>query len=187
MKKSCLTLLVLTSLLTAVGSLPAQTEEQSCLIVFTGQNRLRTVAGVVDEECGGGWHSAPWGNWGVSSNYDRKRDTDQFRGWKHLDGPRTKRQWNSCTTFYPAPSCAYYNANRCRTQSSPATVTHGTMVYRTTPEECTPDVPGATPTTYEGCQNQGGTVSQTNNYMTLYELDSDGDDLGVDPKNETSS
>ena len=56
-------------------------------------------------------------------------------------------------------------------------VTHGTMVYRTTPEECTPDVPGATPTTYEGCQNQGGTVSQTNNYMTLYELDSDGDDF----------
>ena len=66
------------------------------------------------------------------------------------------------------------------TQRSPGgIVTHGTMVYRTSLETCDPtDVPGATPTTYEGCQNQGGTVSQDSNYMTLYELDTpDSDDL----------
>ena len=51
-------------------------------------------------------------------------------------------------------------------------VTHGTMLYRSTFENCDPtDVPGATPTTYIGCQEEGGTVGQDSNYMTLYELD----------------
>lgn len=178
MKNRCLTLSVLVFLLAAGGgSMDAQASEQTCVIVLTGQNRARTVAGVIDQECGGGWHSAPFGNWGVSSNYGPTRDTDQFRGWKHLDGPSTKRQWNSCTSFYPPPDCDYYNSNHCRTQQSYSTVTHGTMVYRTSVEECTPDVPGAPPTTYYGCQDQGGSVGQTSNYMTLYELDWDGDDL----------
>ena len=178
MKNSCLTLPALVSLLvSAAAGLPAQSVEQTCVIVFTGQNRARTVAGSVNVECGGDGHSAPFGNWGVSSNYGRKKDTDQFRGWKHEDGPSTKRQWNACTSLYPPPDCDYYNANHCRTQQSYSTVTHGTLVYRTTPEECIPPVPGSFPVSYVGCRDQGGTVSQASNYMTLYELDWNGNDL----------
>ena len=178
MKRLCLSLLVLTFLL-AAGSLPAQTDDvQTCVVVLSGQNRNRTVAGMIDVECGTVTpivgHSAPFGNWGVASNYGQIRDTDQFRGWSHEDGPTTKRQWNSCTSFYPPPDCDHYNTppGICRTQSSPSPVTHGTMVYRSTFETCDPtNVPGKTPTTYIGCQQEGGTVSQSSNYMTLYELD----------------
>ena len=45
MKKSYLTLLVLTFLLAVAGSLPAQDSEQTCVVVLTAQNRDRTVAG----------------------------------------------------------------------------------------------------------------------------------------------
>ena len=184
MKNCCLTLLALVFLLvTAAGSVPAQDTEQTCVIVLKGQNQNRTVAGAVNEECGDDWHTAPWGNWGVASNYGDITDTDQFPGWKHLDGPPTKKQWNSCTTQVPefrAPNCTYYNASEgitgCMTQRSYGIATHGQMSYQLTPEACDPDVPGATPPTYIGCQEQGS-VGQTSNYTTLYELDWDGNDL----------
>ena len=53
MKKSCLTLLVLTFLLAAVGSMPAQEQdsERACVIVSEGQNQNRTVAGRINVEC----------------------------------------------------------------------------------------------------------------------------------------
>ena len=181
MKNCCLALLILTFLLAAVGSLPAQSDEQTCLIVLTGQNQNRTVAGQLNVECQiGEVHSAPFGNWGVSSNYGQVSDTDQFRGWKHEDGPHTKRHWNSCTTGrikFSAPNCEFYNTppppGPCYTQSSPAIVTHGTVVYRTTPEECAPDVPGSFPVpgTYEGCLALQDTRIIQSNYMSLYELD----------------
>ena len=60
-------------------------------------NDTRRVMGPVNVECGTGkeWmHSAPYGNWGVDSTYDRKWDGWQFAGWKDEDG---WRQWNSCT------------------------------------------------------------------------------------------
>ena len=166
MKKFCLALLVLIFLLAAsLGSLPAQDSEQTCVVVLSGQNQNRTVAGLIDVECGTViplvGHSAPFGNWGVASNYGQIRDTDQFRGWSHEDGPTTKRQWNSCTSLYPKGNCDHYNTppGICLTQSSPAIVTHGTMVYRTSFETCDPtDVPGETPTTYIGCQEHRGTA-----------------------------
>lgn len=116
-------LLVLTFLLVAhSGILSAQVfGEEACVITLEGQNRNRTVAGAINVECGPfsispEIHSAPFGNWGVSSNYSsRVQDTDQFRGWKHEDGPLTKRQWNSCTTAkikFKAPNCEYYSPPR---------------------------------------------------------------------------
>ena len=84
MKKSCLTLLVLTFLLAAVG-VPAPAAEQACVIVLEGQNQNRTVAGAVNVECGhpDETHTAPFGNWAVSSNYSHLlEDGNQFRGWR---------------------------------------------------------------------------------------------------------
>ena len=181
MKKSYFALLVLTSLLTAAGSVPAQADEQTCVVLLSGQNRYRKMAGRINVECGFEGHTVPWGNWGVDSNYGGITDTDQFRGWQHEDGPPTKLQWNSCTTGkipYWAPNCRYYNADNCTTQKSNATVTHGRLVYRSLVEICTSsDEPGTTPETYYGCQAQGGPLSQTSNYMDLYELDWDGNDF----------
>ncbi|MFN0122539.1 MAG: carboxypeptidase-like regulatory domain-containing protein [Blastocatellia bacterium] len=49
-----------------------------------------------EEECPPTVHTVPWGNWGVSSNVGRKRDTDQFKGWRD-DCGIVKVQWNSCS------------------------------------------------------------------------------------------
>jgi len=57
-------------------------------------NKARHVIGEVNAECPPSWHSATWGNWGVSSNFGGLADSDQFRGF-HLSG--TQGQWNSCT------------------------------------------------------------------------------------------
>ena len=61
MKKSCLTLLVLTFLLAALGSVPAQNSEQdsirACVIVSEGQNRNRKITGAVNVECGASYPS----------------------------------------------------------------------------------------------------------------------------------
>ena len=177
MKNYCLTSLVLAFALATAGVPVQASDEQTCVIVLTGQNRNRTVAGAVNVECGGDGHSAPFGNWGVDSNYGNRTDTDQFSGWKHLDGPPAKKQWNSCTTQvakFWAPNCTYYNANGCTSQRSYGIDTQGQMSYRTTPETCVPDDPGSIPPEYYGCQHQG-VVGQASNYMDLYELDWNGD------------
>ena len=189
MKRPHPTLLILTSLLVlASDSLSAQsTDEETCIFAVEGQNRNRTVAGTINTECG--WvtpppfeHDPPFGNWGVDSNYGTRSDTDQFRGWKHLDGPFGKLQWNSCTTDKPEywpPNCDYYNANNCTTQQTvplSAVVTHGVMTYRTSSTPC--PVPGTVGNEQgSGCRvYEGASVSQTSNYMTLYELDAGEDD-----------
>ena len=177
MKNFWFTFLALTFLFVSItDALVAQGfGEEACVITLKGQNRSRTVAGAVNKECGEGFHSAPWGNWGVDSNYGNRTDTDQFRGWKHLDGPSTKRQWNSCTTEkkgFRAPHYAYYNASSRTTQQSSAIVTHGKRYYRHSITPCVP--PGMNPNpppVYNGCSLVGGAFSQSNNYMTLYELD----------------
>ena len=184
MKKSGLARPVLTFLLAAAGgSLPAAASEQACVVVLEGQNQNRTVAGEVDVECGHPeeTHTAPFGNWAVSSNYSHfLEDGNQFRGWKPVGDLPTEQHWNSCTTReeeYRAPNCDLYNTSSsegsCRTQSSSSRVTHGRMYYRTRSwlQSCSAEVAVATPTTYYGCQQQGGSVSQSGNYMILYELD----------------
>ena len=170
-----LTLLIPTFLLVfAASDLPAQsTDEEVAIITLTGQNRNRTVAGTVNTECGGG-HSAPFGNWGVASNYGDISDTTQFRGWKYDGGESWKHQWNSCTTavseFLP-PNCSYYNDNECLTQRSSGTNTHGVLAYRTSSTPCpTPGTSGNEEG--RGCLVfEGVRVFQSSNHMTLYELD----------------
>ena len=181
-----LTLPILTCLLVFTpGSVSAQsTDEEVAVIILTGQNRDRTVAGAVNTECGkrviGFRHSPPWGNWGVDSNYGTRSDTTQFRGWRWDDGATSKRQWNSCTTNkseYLPPNCTYYNAENCYTQASDGTVTHGVLTYRTSSTPC--PRPGTVGNERgRGCRVfEGVRVSQTSNHMTLYELDNNGDDL----------
>ncbi len=144
MRKFCFRLLFLTFVTaTLTDVLLAQYGEEACVVVLTGQNRYRKVAGMVNVECGypNEIHTAPWGNWGVQSNYGNIKDTDQFRGWKHIDGPRTKLQWNSCTTAkekFRAPNRKYYNVNNSTKQQSNAVVTHGTLQYRTNVRTCPP-------------------------------------------------
>lgn len=172
MRKVCFILLTLTIGVGSTGMLSAQSQgELYCAVTYKGQNQKRTVSGAVNVECGAGVHSAPFGNWGVKSNYGGITDTDQFRGWKHEDGPPTKRQWNSCTTRVPkyrAPNCNYYNDNACTTQRWDDVVSHGTVTYRSRnqcPQYLDPNNPQPS-----GCSNMGR-VEQTNNYMRVYELD----------------
>jgi hypothetical protein len=49
------------------------------------------------EECEAGFHTVPWGNWGVNSNVGRRTDTDQFKGWRQ-NCSETKVEWNSCSS-----------------------------------------------------------------------------------------
>ena len=171
MRKLNATLLILTFVIATPGILSAQ-NDLYCAVTYKGQNRNRTVAGAVNVECGEGEvHTAPFGNWGVVSFYGGTTDTDQFRGWKHEDGPSTKRHWNSCTTNlaqYLPPNCAYYNANGCNTQARSEVVTHGTVTYRSA-NQCSqyldPDDPPP-----PGCANQSS-ATVSNNNMSLYELD----------------
>ena len=149
-----------------------------CIVILEGQNRNRKVAGVVNVECGLDTepHGAPFGNWGVASNYGEISDTVQFRGWRYDGGPSWKHQWNSCThqdSEFRAPNCSYYNDNNCTTQKSPepGEVTHGVMAYRSSATTCpTPGILGSE--RGNGCLAYDGlVVSQTTNHMTLYELD----------------
>lgn len=169
---------VVALLASAGGSALAQYE--ACTVVIEGQNRNRTVDGRIDAECRPvvyptQWHDPPWGNWGVSSNYGRKRDTDQFKGWKPKDG---KYQWNSCTVranYFP-PHRDFYSPPDYRSQRSPSIVTHGKMGIRNdllcpiNDRDFDPPI---------GCTSaEGHKVTESTNYMTIYELDRpDRDDL----------
>ncbi len=94
---------VLLLLVCSVKNLPAQT----CWLSVAGLNQNRFVWGPVNVECGwegSCWHSPPFGNWGVTSNYGQKQDGDQFQGWKPKWSKLTFRwqlHWNSCTSGYP--------------------------------------------------------------------------------------
>jgi len=118
----------------------AQGPQSYCEVEIKAWNRDRETTGEVDVECGAGAHSAPFGNWGVTSNFDRRRDTDQFRGWKHLDGPGTKRQWNSCTTQvaqFRTPNASYYsNRPQYDEQHSRETVGYWRTLYRMNYTRC---------------------------------------------------
>lgn len=154
---------------------------EACELNLTGQNRNREITGSVNVECGFDIHTAPWGNWGVSSPFSRLTDTDQFRGWNHQDGPPTKQQWNSCTTAvreYRAPSHRYYRLSRDGTSYSgnysDDVVSHGNIRYRYRANRCRWRKPAN-----RGCAGiTGYSVTLTSsNYMSLYELDWDGNDF----------
>ena len=162
---------------------------ESIMVTLTGQNWKRAVDGVINVECGRGseGHTAPCGNWGVSSNYSTVlEDTDQFRGWKNEgDGP-TNLHWNSCTTKkakYHPPNCEIYNdppqgsMGECMRQKTrdfddeaKSTVTHGSFSYRYDAIACSE--PATFAERWRGCEALiGHSVGQARNHMTLYELD----------------
>ena len=164
----------------AASPLAAQSSEETCVITFKGQNRHRTVGGYLEAECEPvsptQWHDPPWGNWGVSSNYGEKENTDQFKGWKRKG---SQRQWNSCTVYaeYIPPNPKYYNSSDHRSQQSGGTVTHGAMELRQTVSCPDPSDPYDDPPV--GCSAvEGWELTESDNYMTIYELDwPDSDDL----------
>lgn len=151
-----------------------------CEVTVMGENRNRSVTGAVNVECGiyEPQHSDPFGNWGVSSSMGGLRNTDQFRGWSWQDGPRNKKQWNSCTTAmvkFHAPHTRFYSPPTFRRQDSPDTVTHGKYRYRANAARC-PNLWSNPP--FQGCSGLNrNDLTSSGNYMSLYELDWDGDDL----------
>lgn len=148
--------------------------------------------GPVNTECPDPLHSAPFGNWGVTSNFGHKLDGRQFEGWCNsnqeiVDNNGVRRrvcgnrwhEWNSCTdhALYRAPNCTLYNSTGCSEQVS----TTGVNVLGTQlvdlPVACPADSDG------DGQLDQGGcsgvrTYSHGANFMSVYELDPlTGDDL----------
>ncbi len=178
MKRICWMFLLPALLLIAAGDLLAQ-QQEFCVVEYAGETRNRTVAGAITGECPGQgfWpHSAPFGNWGVTSNYGHKSDGDQFPGWKRgtkaTDPSVPNWQWNSCTTHpdYLPGNWMYYNDNNFTTQrSSLGIASHGQRQFRV-PVDCSGEEfePSS-----DGCADHSVPTSwsQSNNFMTLYELD----------------
>lgn len=157
---------------------------QVCRLSVAGLNRERRVMGPVSAECPDPLHSAPFGNWGVTSNFGGKLNGRQFDGWCHdmriCENDGTCRnvcrdgwyEWNSCTTntrFQP-PNCTLYNAKDCTEQVS----TTGINVLGTQTVDIGVSCPSASPGSESldrgGC-NEVRNYSRTNNFMSLYELD----------------
>jgi hypothetical protein len=168
------------------SELPAQV----CTLSVTGLNRFRTAGGPIAAECGGDLHSAPFGNWGVTSSVGAKQDSHQFDGWCHdsyvcdnYGSCRTKcrdgwYEWNSCTTRsrFSAPNCTLYNAESCSLQvTSQDTNIHG-GTYVNLPTSCPFDSNGDQICDTGGCKDISS-YSQFH-FMSIYELDFwDHDDL----------
>jgi len=157
---------------------------QVCQLSVAGLNRNRAVQGEIAAECPDPVHTAPFGNWGVTSNYGRVRDGHQFDGWCHdvrvCDNRGNCRQecrdgwyeWNSCTTHadYKAPNCSLYNAKDCTAQATTTGVNvHGTVTINV-PVRCPLDSNNDGVADSGGCADLREHVS-TNNFMSLYELD----------------
>jgi uncharacterized protein (TIGR03437 family) len=158
---------------------------QVCRISVAGLNQSRRVAGAIHAECPPDIvHSAPFGNWGVSSNFGQKGNSHQFDGWCHnsitCDSTGSCRvactdgwyEWNSCTdhTLYRAPNCTLYNAAACTEQATSTGINvHGTK-FVDMPVSCPKDSNG------DGVPDAGGCLdvaqySSGTNFMSLYELD----------------
>lgn len=156
-----------------VCGLAAQTTPgDHCIVTYTGQNQNRTIAAdsEIAAECGGGWHTAPYGNWGVTSNYGHVQDSVQFPG--HHPGRATATQrriweWNSCPVLYPEP-----NGQR----STRGVATHGARIHRIA-LGCGGDSIFFPIPSSQGCNAAPRTWNMNNNFMSLYELDWDGNDF----------
>lgn len=85
----------------------ATVEAQRCVIRVEPINHNR-YAYQTAEECDAGFHSVPWGNWGVNSNVGKRLDTNQFQGW-HQPCTQTKVEWNSCSVRGEFRSALYLN------------------------------------------------------------------------------
>jgi uncharacterized protein (TIGR03437 family) len=158
---------------------------QVCRLSVAGLNQSRRVTGQIHAECPEEIvHTAPFGNWGVTSTFGQKGDSHQFDGWCHntriCDNAGTCKtdcvdgwyEWNSCTdnSLYTAPNCTLYNSADCTEQTTATGINvHGTK-YVEIPVRCPIDSNG------DGIPDQGGCAdvkqySSGTNFMSLYELD----------------
>jgi uncharacterized protein (TIGR03437 family) len=168
----------------AAASLVCTASAQVCQISAAGLNRERRVAGPIHAECPPTIHTVPFGNWGVTSNFGQKGDTDQFQGWcRQLrvcdnDGNCSTQcsddhyEWNSCTDVarWASPNCTLYNDANCTRQVS----TTGVNVHGTRVGEVRVRCP--TDTNQDGIADQGGCADARvyrsgTNFMSLYEID----------------
>ncbi|MDX1980640.1 MAG: hypothetical protein SFV51_10250 [Bryobacteraceae bacterium] len=162
----------------------ASAAAQVCRLSVAGLNRNRRVTGDISAECPDPLHTAPFGNWGASSNFGPKRNGHQFDGWCrdmrvcdnnglcfNLCGDGWY-EWNSCTThpLYKAPNCTMYNANECTGQAS----TQDVNVLGTQ----TVDLPVSCPRlSADGRRYESGgclearEYTRTDNFISAYELD----------------
>ncbi len=170
----------------SVLCLPAQV----CRLSIAGLNRARRVMGPVHAECPGALpHTAPFGNWGVTSNFGGKQNSHQFQGWCHLTpacdnagrcGTSCRDgwyEWNSCTDhdLFQPPNCTLYNAAECTEQASVTGINvHGTRLVEL-PAPCPSDSDGDGLRDQGGCRETGA-LSLGTNFLSLYELDPGGPD-----------
>lgn len=152
-----------------------------CRIEYRLVNKNRQIAGhLLSAECPGSIHSAPFGNWGVESNHDVRRNSRQFDGWKLIDN---LYQWNSCTsntTDFPT-GCGgteYYNHSNCTEQFSNTGVPnwgiHAGVAPNTLYVECTVSCAPEG----NGCLEANNTeIAVADHFMKMYELDSPGTDV----------
>jgi uncharacterized protein (TIGR03437 family) len=175
--------LVCFGLLATVGV--EQCAGQVCRLSVAGLNRNRKVTGEISAECPGNpLHSAPFGNWGATSNYGQARDSHQFDGWCHdtriCDNQGRCQancsdgwyEWNSCTTdaAFRAPNCTLYNDGDCTSQKTATGVNvHGTVTVNV-PVRCPIDTDGDRIADAGGCSDLR-TYTHTPNFLSLYELD----------------
>jgi uncharacterized protein (TIGR03437 family) len=158
---------------------------QVCRLSVAGLNRARKVTGPIHAECTREVvHSAPFGNWGVSSNFGSKHDGHQFDGWCHnqlscdkdgvcrLDCLDGWYEWNSCTddSAFAAPNCSLYNSNQCTEQVTTTGVNVHGGKYVDVPVRCPFDSNGDGAVDQGGCKDVKSYASGTN-FMSLYELD----------------
>lgn len=158
---------------------------QVCRLSVAGLNRNRRVTGPVSAECPGQpLHSAPFGNWGATSNYGPKLNGHQFDGWCHEsrvcdnNGSCSTQcrdgwyEWNSCTSHaqFRAPNCTLYNDKDCTEQKT----TEGVNVLGTVSVDvqvgCPVDLNNDGTADEGGCTDVG-VFRHTANFMSLYELD----------------
>ncbi|MEZ5353259.1 MAG: hypothetical protein R2762_11535 [Bryobacteraceae bacterium] len=158
---------------------------QTCRLSVAGLNRERRAMGDIAAECPGNpLHTAPFGNWGVSSNFGSPRDSHQFDGWCHDvrvcdNNNRCSNvcgdgwyEWNSCTTdpAYRAPNCDLFNDASCTAQRSTTGINvHGTVTVEI-PVRCPIDSNGDGVADAGGCADLA-TYTHSRNFMSLYELD----------------
>jgi len=153
------------------GSIVPSAFSQTCTVSSAGLNSWRRVMGPVTAECPGSIHSAPFGNWGVTSNFGPKVNGNQFQGWHFSNN---ERQWNSCTPQFTG--CSYMNWDNCTQQ---VTVNYGSSIMPTNVlgtvgaqwgVECPRDWNSDGRCDTGGCTNFTS-YTTNNNYMSLYELD----------------
>ena len=175
---------IVASALVAFG-FQSMVHAQVCRLSVAGLNQSRRVVGAVHTECPNDpVHSAPFGNWGVSSNFGQKGNSHQFDGWCHnsptCDNTGACRtsctdgwyEWNSCTdhSLYRAPNCSLYNAANCAEQATSTAINvHGTRMVDL-PVSCPRDTNGDGVPDAGGCKDVAQYSSGTN-FMSLYELD----------------